>query len=311
MKTILSTTSSFAVDNSELLEMISGLDIQVILNPHKRQLSELEVIEFLSQYKPVGLLAGTEPITRAVLELSKGYLRIISRVGVGWDNIDKEAASELGIKIYRTEGVLTHAVAELTVGLILSALRSIPLHDRLMRQKKWKKQMGHLLYGKTVGIIGFGSIGKRVGEMMKAFGSEVVFYDPLVSSDPGAKFDSLQGLLKQADIISIHASGKECILGRKELESTCKGVIVINTARGEMIDKSALENGLKSGHIRFACLDVFEEEPYNGILCDIENVILTPHIGSYALEARNQMERIAIDNILKGFRELGISIAKV
>lgn len=298
--TILTTTSSFGTASP-----VSHL--RFVVNPWGRKLKEAELASLLEEYRPAGLLAGTEPITRAVLETAKDYLRVISRVGAGWDNVDHAAAANLGIRVYRTSGVLTHAVAELTIGLILAALRSISLQDRLLRQGTWQKRMGGLLRGKKVGIIGFGAIGQRVGELVRAFGGEVIFFDPHPKAGSWARSVSLKELLAQADIISLHASGKQKILGAEELAWIGnRGVILINTARGDMIDEEALCAGLQSGQIGCACLDVFGEEPYHGDLCSMDNLVLTPHIGSYAREARQLMEETAIDHLIKGLREAGV-----
>lgn len=307
MATVLATTTSLAKESAYILESIKARGLRLIVNPLNRKLSEGELSELLGEYKPVGLLAGTEPITRAVLDKAKSHLKIISRVGVGWDNVDREAASQMGIRVYRTSGVLTQAVAELTIGLILSALRYISSNDRLIRQGKWQKAMGGLLSGKTVGIIGFGNIGQRVGELITAFGAKVLYYDPQPIRVKWAQTVTLAELLSQAEIITLHASGREKILGFEELKKICKqGVILVNTARGGLIDEKALHNCLLEGQVSFACLDVFEEEPYCGPLRSLNNVILTPHIGSYAKEARELMERTAVDNLLKGLHEVGV-----
>jgi D-3-phosphoglycerate dehydrogenase len=281
MTTILTTTTSFAKEASDIIEPIKANGLRLVVNPLNRKLSEEELARLLADYEPVGLLAGTEPITRAVLNAARGYLKIISRVGVGWDNVDREAAQQMGIRVFRTEGVLAQAVAELTIGLILSALRHISLSDRLLRQGKWEKTMGGLLSGKVVGIIGFGNIGQRAGELITAFGAKVVYYDPQSISVPWAHAVSLPELLKQAEIITIHASGTERILGTDELEQICKsGVILINTARGELLDEAALQACLLEGRVSFAC--------------------------SYAKEARVLMERTAVENLLQGLYEVGV-----
>jgi len=304
---VIATTSSFASESPEALELIENKGLKIILNPWGRKLKEEELGRLLQDYTPVGLLAGTEPITRQVLAAAKGHLRIISRVGTGWDNVDREAAREMGIRVYRTSGVLTQAVAELTIGLILSALRSISSNDRLIRQGRWNKTMGGLLSGKIVGIIGFGHIGQRVGELITAFGAKVLYYDPQPMDAPWAQAVTLAELLSQAEIITIHASGRERILGPDELKNICKqGVILVNTARGGLIDEAALQDCLRNGKVSFACLDVFEDEPYCGPLCALENIILTPHVGSYAREARVLMECTAVENLLEGLHEVGI-----
>jgi D-3-phosphoglycerate dehydrogenase len=124
-KAILTTTSSFAKGAPECLEKLAKQGLEVVLNPWGRKLGEAELLELLEKYRPVGLLAGTEAITGTILAQAKGFLRVISRVGVGWDNVDRQAADQLGVLVYRTAGVVTVAVAELTLGLMLSALRSI------------------------------------------------------------------------------------------------------------------------------------------------------------------------------------------
>jgi D-3-phosphoglycerate dehydrogenase len=306
-KTILATTSSFAKESVEVLEIIADNGLSIVLNPLERKLNEEELSKLLEEHKPVGILAGTERISRSALDKAQGHLRVISRVGVGWENVDREFAEQLGIRVYRTQGVLTQAVAELTIGLILSALRYISSNDQLVRQGRWHKTMGALLWGKIVGIIGFGNIGQRVGELVTAFGAKAIYYDPQPVSVPWAQAVSVSELLTQADIITIHASGKEKIIGQEELRKICKrDVIFVNTARGDLIDESALQDCLIEGRVGFACLDVFENEPYCGPLCSLDNVILTPHIGSYAREARVLMERTAVENLLTGLHEVGV-----
>jgi D-3-phosphoglycerate dehydrogenase len=295
--TILATTSSFGTG-------APAANLHFVVNPWGRKLLEAELASLLEEYRPAGLLAGTEPITRAVLTAAKDYLRVISRVGAGWDNVDHDAAAELGMRVYRTSGVLTQAVAELTIGLMLAALRSITLQDRLLRQGVWKKCMGGLLQGKKVGIIGMGGIGKRVGELVRAFGAEVIFHEVEAHEVPWGQRVSLAQLLEDADIISLHASGKQRILGAEEFKAMGnRGVILINTARGELIDEAALSSALREGGVGCACLDVFQEEPYRGDFCAMDNMVLTPHIGSYAQEARELMEKIAVDHLIQGLKE--------
>lgn len=302
-RTVLTTTSSFAIDHIDVIELLQRAGINLVCNPYGRTLSQIELNGLLEKYQPVGLLAGTEIIDRETLELSKGHLKVISRVGVGWDNIDIETTQKLGIRVYRTEGVLADAVAELTIGLILSALRHICRQDQLLKQGNWQKQMGSLLKDKTIGIVGFGTIGHRVGELAKAFGCIVIFNDIVQINVDWANFVTLPELLKRANIITIHASGKTKIIDHEKLTRLGKkGVIVINTARGDLIDEEALYRGLLDGRLGYACLDVFEKEPYEGPLRQLNNVILTPHIGSYASEARQQMEFVAVEHLLDGLR---------
>jgi D-3-phosphoglycerate dehydrogenase len=302
---ILCTTSSFGPDDSEPRLALGRAGLRLVLNPHGRKLTEDELASLLAEHRPIGLLAGTEPITRRALENARDHLRVVSRIGVGWDNVDHAAAAELGIKVCRTEGVLDASVAELTLAFILSALRHLPAHDRDIRAGVWKKRMGGLLAGKAVGLVGFGAIGMRVASLVRAFGAVVLFCDLAERDDCGCTPCDLSALLPQADIVSLHASGSGCILGQEELSLLKPGAILVNTARGGLIDEEALRQALISGRVGAACLDVFEREPYTGPLAGLPNVILTPHIGSYALEARNLMEVAAVEHLLGGLAEAG------
>jgi len=306
MGTILITTSSFAAGTPELLDDLKDRGFQYVLNPYGRVLTGDELVGLLDRHRPVGILAGTERIDGAVLGAAKDHLRVISRVGVGWDNVDLAAAAALGIRVYRTEHVLTQAVAELTLGMILSALRNLAGHDRRLREARWQKQMGSLLAGKLLGVIGFGAIGQRVGTLARTFGAEVIYYDPCPQAAvTWAGPVSRAELMERAEIISLHAGGREVIMGDGELKSCRRGVILINTARGTLVDERALVRHLASGQVGFACLDVFEQEPYAGPLLAFDNVLLTPHIGSYAREARAEMESRALANLYRGLKETG------
>ena len=299
-KNILCTTTSFGSSSPEALERIKSKGFTPVLNPFKRKLTAGELGTLINDHKPVGLLAGTEPVPKEVLHGAAAHLRVISRVGVGWDNVDRDSAAGLGIKVFRTEGVLNDAVAELTLGLMLAVLRQIGFHDRLMRSGKWEKRTGSLLKGKNVGIIGFGSIGRQVGKLCHAFGARIMFTDPVSKSAGWAKGTAKDDLVASAHIISIHADGNSALIGPEEIEKCRPGAVLINTARGGMIDEAALAEGLASGKIGGAGLDVFDDEPYAGELTESDLVVLTPHIGSYAREARVAMEKMAVDNLFSG-----------
>lgn len=298
MKTFISTTT-FAEHSKEPLNILKKNGIDFYLNPVKRKLTEDEISKFLEEGSYVGLIAGTEPITKRVLANAR-YLKVISRVGAGMDNIDLAEAKRSNIKAYNTPHVLIDSVAELTVGLILSSLRKISLMDRKMRNRTWHKEMGLLFKGKTLGIIGFGKIGKKVASLTKIFGVNVIFYDVKAIKTRIAKRVSFNKLIRGADIISIHSSARDTVISKEEINNMKTGVVLINTSRGSAIDEEALCDGLKSGKIAFAALDVFNNEPYSGKLIELEDCILTPHIGSYAKEARIQMEIEAVNNLIKG-----------
>ncbi len=300
VKNILCTTSSFGSAQPDVLARLENKGFTPVLNPFKRKLTLTELEGLIAEHDPVGMLAGTEPIPESALTAS-GCLKVISRVGVGWDNVDKDAASQLGIKVYRTEGVLNDAVAELTLGLMLSVLRQIGLHDRLMRAGTWQKHTGSLLKGKTVGIIGFGSIGMQVGQLCRAFGAKIVFHDTITRDVDWALAVSKEDLVTSADIITIHADGDAALITRDDIVAAKDGVVLINSARGGMIEEAALHQGLVSGKVGGAGLDVYDQEPYSGELIGQDRVVLTPHIGSYAREARADMEKMAVNNLFAGF----------
>ncbi|MFH0753770.1 MAG: phosphoglycerate dehydrogenase [Candidatus Omnitrophota bacterium] len=300
MKKVFIATTTFGEDDPSVLEALKAAGWSYVLNPYHRRLSDLEIKDVVSKGEFQGLLAGLETLNKEILSAARG-LSIISRVGVGMDNVDQIAAKALGIQVFNTPGVLTDSVAELTLGLMLAALRKIAWMDRKMRAGQWEKRMGALLKGKTVGIIGFGAIGQRVADLCLAFGAEVIFTDVRSVQKQGARQVVFEGLIKSADIISLHSSGKECLIESVQIAQMKQGVVIINTARGALIDEAALLKGLSTGKIGCAALDVFEREPYQGKLLEQENVVLTAHIGSYAKEARVVMEKMAVENLIKGF----------
>jgi len=302
MKRVFISTTTFAQDDPCILDVLYKAGAMVTMNPYHRRLNEAEITDILVKGRYDGLLAGLEPLTKDVLAKAKD-LKVISRVGVGLDNIDQDSARELGIKVFNTPGVLTDAVAELTLGLILALLRKVAFLDRKMHAGQWDKKMGTLLKGKTLGLVGFGHIGERVAQLALAFGAKVVFCDVRKVKKSSAKQVTLARLVKSSDIISLHSSGEDCLIGEKEIRASRPGVIIVNTARGRLVDEKALLKGLISGKVAGAALDVFEQEPYDGKFCKNDNVILTPHIGSYAKESRLIMEKMAIENLIKGFKE--------
>lgn len=288
---ILTGTSSFGKFDSKPLEVLEQAGYEVMLNPHARKLSKDEVMNLLNGV--TGLIAGLEPLDADVLR--KSELKVISRVGVGISNIDLKVAEELGIKVCSTPDAPTDAVAELTVAGILNGLRHIPQMDRDLHQGKWIRQNGSQLKGKTVLIVGYGRIGRRVAELLAVFGVKLLIVDPLVEA---VNRVSLEAGLKQADIVTLHLSGEHCVLGPKEFSLIKKGAYICNAARGTLIDESALIQALDSGVVRGCWLDTFEDEPYSGPLTNYDQAILTPHVGSFTRECRIQMEKEATHNLI-------------
>lgn len=298
---ILIAPTTFSVFDPTPKQLLEQNKYSIIENKEGRKLSEKEVIALAANC--VGVIAGTEKYSPHVLE-SLPNLKVISRVGVGIDNIDLKVAEEMGIKVFNTPGGPTLPVAELTVGLILNLLRKVQQMDRALRRGSWKKLMGNLLLNKKVGIIGFGSIGQKTGELLNAFGAELSYCDlETKTCSYSCVKKNLEEIIDWADIITIHVSSSDRdgpIIGEKELKAMKKDAWLVNASRGGVVDEGALYNALQEGHIAGAAVDVFDKEPYDGALKELDNVILTPHIGSYAKEARIEMEIQSVENLLKG-----------
>ncbi|MBI9081719.1 MAG: hydroxyacid dehydrogenase [Pseudodesulfovibrio sp.] len=299
MSILLATTSSFGTACPEVVQIVKDAGYALETNPYGRKLTEGELLELLQKHQPVGLLAGTEPVTANVLKQASAYLKAVARVGVGWDNVAHETAAELHIPVSRTEGILDQPVAELALGMMLNALRHVSRHDRNIRAGVWKKEMGNLLAAQTVGVVGCGAIGRKVAELCRAFGARVICSDVCTVNNSDVEQLKLNELMAEADIITVHASGSECLIGADQLALCKPKAIFVNTARGGMIDEAALAQALADGKAGYACMDVFENEPYSGPLAGLDNTILTAHIGSYSAESRIAMEMKAVENILK------------
>lgn len=298
MSKITITTTSFGVYDKSPMELCSKSGYEIVMNPHGRKITSEELSQLAKE--SVGLIAGTELITEKELSKLNG-LKVISRCGVGIDNVDLKCAEKMGIKVYNTPDGPTLAVAELTVGLILSLIRKIGAMDVSIRNGEWKKQMGNLLFGKKVGIVGFGRIGKKVAELLKPFGCEIGYYDPYTECGLlGLKHDDLGGLFQWANIVTLHVPKCDLFISENELGKMKKGSWMINVSRGGVVDENVLYNMLADGHLEGAAIDVFEKEPYDGEMRELDNVILTPHVGSYAKEARINMEMQTMRNLLEG-----------
>lgn len=306
MNNVLITTSSFAADVPDLLASMESAGLKPILNPYRRKLSEDEVAALIKEFRPIGMIAGVEPLTRAVMTTAP-FLKAISRCGIGMDSIDLAAATELGITVTNTPDAPTIPVAELTIGLILTLLRSLHLSDTSIRRGEWERPMGTLLYGKTVGIIGCGRIGSCVARIASAFGCRLIGYDPYCTGHPSIELTTLEYLLHVADVVSLHlpySRESHHFVDGEKLALMKPESVLINASRGGLVDEVALAGALAAGKLSGAALDCFEIEPYSGPLTGLKNTLLTGHIGSYAREGRMIMERQAVDNLLKALQEL-------
>ena len=294
--TIRSFTPDAAVE--EILK--SRFDIRYV-NTSGKRLSEDELSSAIRGADAV--IAGTEEFTRSVIDASP-QLRMISRVGVGTDSIDLDTAAKQNIRILITAASAIQPVAEHTLALIFCVSRRLAEYYTSARVHDHRVKQASLLFGKTVGIIGIGRIGSRVGELVLCLGCPVIYYDPFVTTSPNPAFTragSLDELFQKADIITLHVpakKGDKALLDREAFNQCRNGVIIINTARGSLVDEQALSEALDSGKVAGAGLDVTAEEPYNGPLLSFPHVVITPHVASNTTESRKAMEREAVDNIL-------------
>ena len=302
MNKILTSPSSIGQVGPEPFDLLKANGFEIIDNPYGRKLTEDEVIELAKDC--IGIVAGVESLSARVMD-ALPKLKCISRVGVGMDSVDLEYAKQKGIVVVNTPDGPTRGVAELTLGMTLSLLRKIPQADAALKKKQWKKQIGNLIFEKQIGIIGLGRIGKIVAELFRGIGNPVIGFDLYPdekwAKEKGVQIKSFDEVIEQADILTLHIPGnkdKSPVISVNELDKMKAGSFLINISRGGVVDEEALYNALVTKKLTGAAVDVFTKEPYDGPLCDLENIILTPHLGSYASEGKLQMEIDAVQNLI-------------
>ena len=273
----------------------------------KRDLNAL--VSEIGQFDALIVRSATK-VTREVLEAgAKGKLKIIGRAGVGYDNIDAAAASENGIVVKSAPYGSTNAVAELTIGLMLSISRNTPQAHHSLKNSVWKKGKfkGTELSYKTLGILGCGRIGQRLAEIARrGFDMEVIGYDIKPCLESGIKFMSKEEVLSKADYISIHTGGKDLVIGEKEFALMKKTAYLINTSRGSNVDEQALYKALKERKIAGAALDVYADEPkaegaeFKSKLKELDNVVFSSHLGASTTDAQRETS-IEIARVVSGY----------
>ena len=280
---------------------------QTFLGPAWDELADVRVLE---SWPPEEELPGVEVLLEAVVPVGPDELqllpdlRLVGNYGVGYDNVDVAACGERGIAVTNTPGVLDAAVAELALALMLACRRELVVSDRFVRDARWRtgwsrpERLGHDLAGATLGLIGLGRIGSEVARRAEAFGMQVIHH----RRSDGLSLDEL---LRASDVVSLHVPltpETQGLLSRERLALLRDGATLVNTARGAIVDESALVDELVSGRIS-AGLDVFADEPrVPERLFDLPNVVLTPHIASATVETRAAMTRVLVDNVLAFLR---------
>lgn len=304
MKVLLTSTSfqDTPGKHQKLLEE-QAYEIDRLRGP----LTEAEIIDVIGKYDAI--ICGDDELNRKVLTKAvEGNLKYISKYGVGLDKIDLEAAKTLNIPVTNCPGVNQVSVAEHVFALLLSFSRNIHHEYNITKSGGWKRMTGSEIHGKTMGIIGYGAIGKEVAKRALCFGLETVIYDPYAEITTDSKYrkvDTLTELLEIADIISLHVPlNKEThhIIGENEIKNLIKqGAIIINTSRGPLVDKNVLIQSLKNGKIKGYLTDVLDIEPISKEepLKDVENVLITPHIGSRTNESVERQGTMAVNNLIE------------
>ena len=304
MTKVLITTIPFADKNRLPLDLLEQNNIEYLINPFNKKLTEDELVEMVSDFDVI--IAGTEPITKKVMNAATN-LKMISRVGIGLDSVNLLEAEKHGIVVSYTPDAPAPAVAELTIGLMLTLLRSVQLSNMEMHIGKWHRFFGRRLSKVVIGIIGIGRIGTGVLQHLQGFGSLKILVNDINSdSNLNKKFNiewvDKETIYQQADIITIHTpltAQTKNMIKKEQLLSMKEDAIIINTARGGIINEDDLYEIMQAGHLSGAAIDVFDFEPYAGKLREIERCILTAHMGSMSVDCRTRMEVEATEEAVR------------
>jgi D-3-phosphoglycerate dehydrogenase len=287
---VLITTRTFQKMKGEHWDTLNEAGLETLTSGVDQALNEQQLMERLPGI--AALICGMDAVTERALEAAD-ELRVISMNGVGLDRIDVEAATRRGIVVTRTPGTNADSVADLTLALMLAQARYIPRHDRIVRKGDWSRKRGRELRGQRLGLVGLGAIGKKVALRALAFGMTIQAYDPCLDAafcqEHGIEVADWETILRSSDVLSLHLPVTEetvALIDRKALAAMKSGAVLINTARGELVEEAALIEALQSGHLGGAGLDAFSPEPpAPGPLQSMEQVVLTPHLGGNTREA--------------------------
>jgi len=301
---VLVTPTSYASQDESLKTILEEQVKEVIYNTTGKPLSSTQLQSLLPGID--GMIAGLDEIDAAAMAAAPDLI-VISRYGVGYNNVDLKAAKLNNITVTNTPGANAKSVAELTIALILNLLRPVLPAAKGVQDGEWPRLKGTCLEGKIVGLIGLGAIGKETARRLSGFDCQILAYDIIKNQEFAEQnnvvYMPLDQLLNQADIVSLHLPGTPDTAGTVDGEFFGKmktGSWIVNTARGELIDEAALIRALNSGKLRGAAVDVYQQEPPDkkNPLLKMENVIATPHMGAHSDSATNAMGRIALEECI-------------
>ncbi len=301
---VLVTALSFGKYSPEPLTMLKAAGCEVVPNPLNRPMKEQDLLAIIQEFDAI--IVGVDPITAPVIEAAS-KLKVIAKHGVGVDNIDLAAAAKAKIFVTNAPHSNSEAVADLTMGLMLAVSRQIPKADATTKNGQWLRFAGPELYGKTLGIVGLGAIGKRVARRATGFSMHILAYDLNHDSSFAAqyqvKYVNRDDLLTQSDFISLHlplTSETRGFIGERELRRMKNTAYLINTARGELVDDAILCQALQERWIAGAALDAFAKEPPapDYPLWQLDQVVVTPHISAYSFEANLRMGLAAANSLI-------------
>ena len=303
MKKVFVSTHPFSSTSPEPMRLLNYNEFEVRLNPFEHKISSKELAQNIGDAEI--LIAGTEKITEEVFQNAPN-LRLISRVGIGLDGVDFELCKKYGVRVAYTPDAPTIAVAELNLGMILDIARKISHTNNNIRKGIWQRHMGTLLYGKTIGIFGMGRIGKSLVHLLSPFNVNILVHDVEPDIALGrlhkVTFVEKVDVLKYSDIISVNVPLKQDTIdyiAAKELDLMQPHALLVNTARGGIINEQDLYVALRNNVIAGAAVDVFEEEPYAGNLTTLDNCVLTCHMGASTVDSRTNMEVEAVEEAIR------------
>lgn len=311
MAKVLLTPRSFGKYSNKPYELLNNNGIEVVANPTGGILKEEEMKNLIKDVDAV--IVGVDPLNEDVLKEAK-KLKVISKYGVGIDNIDVDYCKKNNIEVTITKGANSSAVADYTFALMLAVARRVSEIDKCCHLRDWSKKVSLDVYGKSIGILGLGAIGKGVAERARGFGMEVYGYDVYKDEEFIKKnnihFTNLEEIMEKCDFITIHLPlTKEThhIIDKKMLKLAKKNLVIINTARGGIINEDDLYEALKNEEIYGAGIDVFENEPAaDSKLLELDNVIVGSHCSASSVGAVDKMSMIATENVIKVLKERGV-----